>query len=371
MELYVHIPFCVRKCDYCDFLSFSADDQIKDRYMNALKAELEAISEQCSNEEVTTIFFGGGTPSVLRKGQIFGVMETVRREFVLSQDCEISIESNPGTLHEAKLREYWESGINRLSIGCQSTSDEELRRLGRIHTFSQFREQYELARRAGFRNINVDLMSAIPGQSIASWKRNLRIVAGMEPEHISAYSLIVEEGTPFYERELSLPSEEEERQMYAMTAEILGEYGYHRYEISNYAREGMECRHNGGYWRREDYLGVGLGAASLWKNQRFSNTRDMENYLEHSADSEHIRENVEFLSEADRMEEFMFLGLRMTEGISSEGFRKEFTKDIGEVYGEQIKKFCDLGLLEEKSGRFRLTEQGISLSNQVFVEFLL
>lgn len=370
MELYIHIPFCIKKCDYCDFLSFPAGEDIKERYVEALKRELCSVAEECAAETISSVFIGGGTPSALCPGQIAGVMETVRKGFVLERGCEVTLEANPGTLNMEKLLEYRSCGVNRLSIGCQSADDGELRSLGRIHTFQQFQEQFALARAAGFGNINVDLMSAIPGQSVEKWERSLRTIAGMEPEHISAYSLIIEEGTPFFERELQLPTEEEERRMYEMTAAILGEYGYHRYEISNYAREGRECRHNIGYWKRVDYLGVGLGASSLRSNRRFSNTSRLEYYLENSGYPDKIRENTEELSEKDRMEEFIFLGLRLTEGISEKAFRDIFHRNIRDIYGMAVEKMTGFGLLEEKGERLRLTERGVSLSNQVFLEFL-
>lgn len=370
MELYVHIPFCVKKCDYCDFLSFPMGSREKKQYVNALKTELQSAALECEGETVSSVFLGGGTPSVLEEGQIAAIFACIRENYRLTKDCEISMEANPGTLNQEKLREYLECGINRLSIGCQSTIDEELKSLGRIHSFQEFVENYEMARKIGFSNINVDLMSAIPGQRAENWEKNLRAIAQLEPEHISAYSLIVEEGTPFYERELELPSEEEERQMYEMTAGILGEYGFRQYEISNYAKEGKECRHNIGYWQREDYLGIGLGAASLRHNCRFSNTREMEAYLRDACRPDRIRENKEELSLQEQMEEFMFLGLRMTEGISRKKFCKAFGKTLESVYAEPMDKLEKLGLLENKGDCLRLTRPGISLSNQVFVEFL-
>ncbi len=374
MELYVHIPFCVKKCDYCDFLSFSGDVLVKAQYMNALERELLAAAGECEGEKVSSIFIGGGTPSTLEYGLVGKMMETIGRAYSLTSDCEITIEANPGTLDNGKLQEYRASGINRLSMGCQSATDRELRELGRIHTFDQFQKQYEMARICGFENINVDLMSGIPGQTVDNWEYNLRIIAKLGPEHISAYSLIVEEETPFHDRfcrqELALPSEEEERLMYEQTGEILKEYGYYQYEISNYARKGQECRHNVGYWKRMDYLGVGLGSSSLRRNQRFHNTRDLKHYLTLAEKPQMIREEVEILDWQDQVEEFMFLGLRLTEGISMKEFQKIFGKEIREVYGKQIEKLKNQGLLDVKGENLHLTRKGISLSNQVFVEFL-
>ncbi len=371
MLLYIHFPFCMHKCAYCDFLSFPADAGTRQRYLEALIRELQAVSVSCGQQTVTSIFLGGGTPSVMEEGQIAAVMHEIRRRFCLAQDCEVTVESNPGTLTVKKLAEYRASGVNRLSIGCQSARDEELRALGRIHSFADFEESYALARTAGFTNINVDLMSGLPGQHFSDWEGTLRTVAGMQPTHISAYSLILEEGTPFYEREdLALPDEEEERLMYEETAGILQSYGYHQYEISNYAKPGYECRHNTGYWRRIPYLGLGLGAASYWGGCRFVNTDDLQRYLRESGTPDRIRIQQECLSRKEQMAEFMFLGLRMNAGISRREFQREFEMDLAGVYGTQIAKMEALGLLEEEGDTIRLTRRGISLSNQVFVEFI-
>lgn len=369
LELYVHIPFCVKKCDYCDFLSGPAGKERQAEYFRALEKEVAAVSD-FPDREITTVFIGGGTPSVPEPAFIAGLMDQIRNKFFMAPDAEITIEANPGTLYKEKLQEYLEHGINRLSLGLQSPQNRELKILGRIHTWEEFLESFFMAEEAGFTNINIDLMSAIPEQTYEAWEKNLRTVAELSPEHISAYSLIVEEGTPFWERELKLPDEDTEYRMYEDTAAILGEYGFHQYEISNYAKVGKECRHNIGYWQREDYLGVGLGAASLRRNCRFSNTRVMEMYLQDAAHPEKIRENLEELSMRDQMEEFMFLGLRMTEGISREKFLKEFQISLEEVYEKQVRKLKRLGLLEEQGKFLRLTRKGISLSNQVFVEFL-
>ncbi len=371
MQLYIHFPFCIQKCAYCDFLSFPADAKTRQRYLTALVQELRAAAPSCGQERVTSVFLGGGTPSVMEEGQIAAVMEEIHRRFCLTDDCEITIECNPGTLTAGKLSEYRESGINRLSIGAQSIWDEELRILGRIHTFADFRESYALARAAGFTNINVDLMSGLPGQRFSDWEETLRTVADMQPPHISAYSLIIEEGTPFYEREdLDLPDEEEERLMYEETEKLLGSYGYHQYEISNYAKPGYDCRHNTGYWRRIPYLGLGLGAASYRGGCRYVNTSDLAQYLRESGTPDRIRQQREVLSRRDQMAEFMFLGLRMNAGVSRREFQREFAEDLSNVYGAQISKMQGLGLLEEQGDTIRLTRRGISLSNRVFVEFI-
>lgn len=255
--------------------------------------------------------------------------------------------------------------------GCQSVHDEELKRLGRIHTFAEFQESFALARDAGFANINVDLMSGLPEQSEEKWEESLRTIAELSPEHISAYSLIVEPGTLFAEQKLDLPDEDTEREMYARTAEILAEYGFFQYEISNYAKPGFACRHNIGYWKRTDYLGFGPSAASLFGNRRWTNTADRSLYLKACGALEKIREDEEILSRQDAMEEFMFLGLRMTQGISTAEFEEQFGKEIHAVYGGVLKKYEAMHLLQEHSGRLALTRDGISVSNVILADFLL
>ena len=370
LELYVHIPFCVKKCDYCDFLSGPAGKERQAEYFRALEKEVAAVSD-FPDREITTVFIGGGTPSVPEPAFIAGLMDQIRNKFFMAPDAEITIEANPGTADYGKLQASRDYGINRLSIGLQSPDDRELKILGRIHNYEQFLETYKKARKAGFDNINVDLMSAIPDQTYKGWEKNLRTVAELEPEHISAYSLIIEEGTPFAARQLNLPDEDTEYNMYEATARILKEYGYKQYEISNYAKRGMACRHNVGYWTRQDYLGFGLGASSLLNHVRFSNTDNMEEYLRNSAFPEKIRRNVENLTREDEMAEFMFLGLRMTEGVSLRGFEEYFGENMENIYGEVLKKHRNLGLLEQKNGRIFLTRRGIHVSNGVMADFLL
>lgn len=371
MELYVHIPFCAKKCDYCDFLSGPAGPEQQRAYTEALLTEISAV-EEGKGRSVSSVFIGGGTPSLLDESFIERILDKINEKFHIEKYAEITMEANPGTLQkEEKARVYRSAGINRLSLGLQSADDRELKRLGRIHTFRQFLETYDIARKAGFDNINIDLMSAIPDQTCEGWIRNLRTVAALAPEHISAYSLIVEEGTTFASRELNLPDEDTEYRMYEDTAAILREYGYEQYEISNYAKNGYECRHNVGYWKRADYLGLGLGAASLWGDFRFSNTRSMEEYLEHSAFPEKIRVFEPVLTQEDKMAEFMFLGLRMTEGIEKKEFEETFGCPVEQIYGGVIRKYRNLELLEEKDGRIFLTRKGIHVSNGVMADFLL
>ena len=370
MEIYIHIPFCIRKCDYCDFLSGPSGPKEQADYVQALLREIQAV-EEGEGRSVSSIFIGGGTPSVLDERLLGDILREIRNRFKMKEDAEITIEVNPGTANIGKLQAYREMGINRLSIGLQSPQDRELKILGRIHNYEQFLETYQEARTVGFDNINIDLMSAIPDQTYEGWVKNLRTVAELEPEHISAYSLIVEEGTPFAARKLNLPDEDTEYNMYEATAQILKEYGFEQYEISNYARKGRECRHNVGYWTRQDYLGFGLGASSLYGKERFANTADMKKYLENSRNPEKIREKEPSLTREDEMAEFMFLGLRMTKGISKADFQRCFGCTIESVYGEVLEKYESMELLLEKDGRIFLSREGIHVSNSIMAEFLL
>lgn len=383
LELYLHIPFCIRKCDYCDFLSMPADEDLRRHYVDCLMEEIRQKAELCSEYQVTSVFFGGGTPSILPGVQIWELMEALRECFKICQDAEITVECNPGTLTRQKLIYYQMAGVNRLSIGLQSAKNQELQRLGRIHTFEEFLDSFGQARAMGFTNINVDLMSALPGQTQADWVYTLNKVLAVRPEHISAYSLIVEEGTPFYkqygedelrrergESPLYLPSEETEREMYLVTEELLKNKGYARYEISNYALPGRECRHNIGYWKLIPYLGLGLGSSSFFEEVRFSNTKDLKTYLRGEDFSQEDSSYV-FLDKRQRMEEFMFLGLRMMEGISRSEFQKMFGVQLEAIYGNVLDKLQQQGLLRQQEGRVSLTEAGISVSNYVLSEFLL
>ncbi len=371
LELYIHIPFCVRKCKYCDFLSAPATAQVQNAYMEALVQEIKAASiPDCL---VVSIFIGGGTPSAVEAHLIARVLETVRENFVLAEDAEISMEMNPGTVTEESLLIYRRAGINRLSLGLQSANDAELQVLGRIHSYEQFLDTYAKVREAGFDNVNVDLMSALPGQTLSDWEENLNRILSLspQPEHISAYSLIVEEGTPFYEMyekgKLDLPDEDTEREMYWKTAEILKIAGYEQYEISNYAKAGFACRHNCGYWTRRDYLGFGIGAASLYNNTRFHNTNSLQTYLNNPCES---REDIQPLTPREQMDETIFLGLRMLKGVDITRFQETFGVAIEEIYADQIQESIAQGLLAYKDDNIVLTERGLDLSNYVMAKFL-
>ena len=378
MGIYIHIPFCVRKCVYCDFLSAPADDEVKKTYMKALADEIEYVAKcnrnKISKRIVKSIFFGGGTPTVVDAKDIECILNTVRKNFPVDSKAEITIECNPGTLNKEKADIYVQAGVNRISFGLQSPEDSLLKLLGRIHTFEQFDESVKIARAAGIRNINVDIMAALPGQSLESYVEGIKKVLRYEPEHISAYSLIIEEGTYLcdnLEEFPRLPDEDTERNMYYETAHLLKEYGYERYEISNYAKPGYECRHNLSYWDRTEYLGFGIGAASLFDKKRTSNTSDLQEYIELAGKRDVYSEKVT-LSQQDAMEEFMFLGLRKVAGVSFEKFEQEFGLDIHSVYGEIISKNVSLELMEYVGDKgVRLTERGIDISNVVLSDFLL
>ena len=395
LGIYVHIPFCIQKCLYCDFLSAPSDETTRESYVNALLAEIDAQAPLYKSFQVHTVFFGGGTPSLLMPEQTAAILERLyqRFSFLPEKEMEITLEANPGTLTEEKLRAWRKAGVNRLSIGLQSAHDEELKSLGRIHTWKEFLWGYEAARRAGFSNLNIDLMSALPGQSVESWMDTLENVVELRPEHISAYSLIIEEGTPFYdwygpqdaasekrqmEKRKPLPSEEEDRLMYERTGEYLAKGGYGRYEISNYALPGFACRHNLAYWERTDYAGFGLGAASLRENVRWSNTAELAEYLAHAGqtgEETRIKKEMSRLSIQDQMEEFMFLGLRKTEGVSASTFERLYGKPLEAVYEEPVERLIREGLLlryqkEDGSVFFRLSDKGIDVSNYALAMFL-
>lgn len=378
MELYIHIPFCVRKCNYCDFLSKASDEETRRLYIDALCMEIANSRQKLSGYEISSIFIGGGTPSILSIDEITKVMLRVRECTSILPDCEITIECNPGTLDEEKLRNYRNLSVNRLSFGLQSTNAEELKLLGRIHTYEQFCDNYYMARELGFRNINIDLMSALPKQSLEQYEETLYKVINLNPEHISAYSLIVEENTAFDalygehgDRKEELPSVELDRRMYERTKEILGQSGYERYEISNYAKPGYECRHNIGYWKRTEYLGLGLGASSLYQNQRFHNIEDMDQYVIACNQNKSTWSEVETLSRKDAMEEFMFLGLRMCCGVQISEFEQQFHVPFSKIYGEITKKLLEEKVICLDKDHLRLTEYGLDVSNAVFAEFIL
>ena len=433
MSVYIHIPFCVRKCLYCDFLSFplggqkdpdslccsdksrlcaesayggtiedwsDSADKVVAAYIEALKSEIHERADSYDSRTIGSIFFGGGTPSVIDAKYIKEIIEELRKYWPLAEDAEVTLEVNPGTADEDKFRLWKEAGVNRLSIGLQSVHDEELKMLGRIHTYDDFIKCYEGALQNDFSNINVDLMSGLPGQKVSDWTDTLETVLNLDtpPKHISAYSLIIEEGTVFGDvygemegdgsrniavgeakaeaglrekylklKDLDLPSEKDDRTMYHLTARLLREKGYNRYEISNYALEGYECRHNLVYWNRKDYLGLGLGAASCMDNVRWKNTVELKQYISVVS---HDKYEVEDLSSADRIFECIMLGFRLTKGIDLYAFKDEFGEDFVSRYSRQIEHFKKEGLLSVENGYAALTESGLDVADHVILEFL-
>lgn len=386
MVIYIHIPFCVRKCYYCDFLSGPADKETIDKYVKALINEIDYYGGLYGKEgddiSVSSIFFGGGTPSILEGIYIEEIVNKLKSSFSIEENAEITIECNPGTANEEKLKRYKEIGINRLSIGLQSADDEELKSIGRIHTYEEFLSIYHSARGVGFDNINIDLMSALPNQTLDSYKDTLHKIINLSPEHISAYSLILEEGTCLYEtidklekegKSTGLPDEDTERNMYYETKRILEENGYFRYETSNYAKKGYECKHNVAYWRRIDYIGMGIGAASCMDGVRMKNICDIQGYIqiEQTPNSCVEQSETEVLTKEDKMAEFMFLGLRMVDGVSVKEFEEEFCEDFNTIYGGITKKHIDDGLLVRNGENIRLTELGMDVSNMVMSSYIL
>ena len=367
LALYIHIPFCASKCRYCDFLSFPDRSGLIGRYMCALSDEIADSCDEYGERRISSIYIGGGTPSITAGSDIGMIMDRIREVYEISPDAEISIEVNPGSADGDKLKAYRSFGINRLSIGLQSAADDELTRIGRIHTRADFEDTYRAAREAGFDNINIDLIFALPGQSIDSYRRTLEYVTDLHPQHISSYSLQLEEGTYLYDHsdEYEWPDEDMDRDMYHMTVSMLHEAGYDRYEISNFALPGYECRHNIVYWRGGDYLGFGIGAASYTDGVRFKNTDIIEEYLRGVRCNESTP-----LKPADMMAEYMFLGLRMTDGVSRSGFDTRFGRSMDDVYGHQIKGCVRDGLIIDKGDTLILSEKGTDISNYVFAQFL-
>ena len=371
VSLYIHIPFCKQRCFYCDFPTFAGKERFREEYVEALIKEIE---DKCSNYLIKTIFIGGGTPSYLEEKELEKLLIAVSK-LNLSDKLEYSMECNPGTVNEEKLKIMKKYGINRISFGLQSCNDQLLKKIGRIHTFKEFLENYNLARKVGFNNINIDLMYGLPNLTIQDWKNTLEKICELKPEHISAYSLIIEEGTAFYKLyekdKLELPSEDDERVMDKLTKDILKSNGYHQYEISNFALPGKECEHNKVYWSLEEYIGVGSASSSYIDGYRLVNTSNINDYIEK------INNNISVVidkyenSIEDEMEEFVFMGLRMVSGIDLLKFKKKFGVDINSIYKEVIEKNIKDGLLVVEENKMFLTAKGMELSNSVMSDFIL
>ncbi len=380
--IYVHIPFCVKKCKYCDFLSFDQSSCIKanaeniDAYFNSLLTEIRETAKKEDGRLIKSIFFGGGTPSMADSHYIAETLSIIFSCFHVDTSAEISIECNPCTITADKLADYKACGINRISIGLQSADNDELKTIGRIHTYEQFLGAYKLVRAAGFDNVNIDLMSALPGQTINSYVNSLEKIIELQPAHISAYSLILEENTPLYDMvysdnsDILLPSEEDEREMYYKTRDILKANGYEQYEISNFARENKHCHHNCLYWERGEYFGFGLGAASYINKVRYKNISDFKYYILNSKNLSAIHTEKEIIDTNASMSEFMYLGLRFISGINSADFEREFGKTLEEVWGKELKKLISDKLIISTENGYKLTKYGIDVSNYVLSHFV-
>ncbi|WP_099187354.1 radical SAM family heme chaperone HemW [Tepidibacter mesophilus] len=372
--LYVHVPFCIKKCNYCDFNSFKLDYEDKKRYIRSIITEMNLYSKQFDKDCFSTVFIGGGTPSILENEELKLLIDNIHSNFDIVDDAEISIEANPGTLTEEKLNTLFLSGVNRLSIGLQSSDRKHLESLGRIHSYEEFKENFEIARKIGFENINVDLMFSLPSQTFEHWKQTLKDVVKLNPSHISAYSLIIENETVFGrlydEGKLELLDEELDLKMYYYTRDYLKEKGYNQYEISNYAKDKKECKHNILYWRCGQYLGLGPGAHSYLNKERFSNYKDIKTYCEKLRNFELPIENIEKLDKQDMIEEKIFMGLRMNEGIDLKKINEEFKVDFMKMYKNEVESLKNTNLIELVDSRLSLTNKGIDISNKVFVEFL-
>lgn len=375
IALYIHIPFCEKKCYYCDFSSYSGKKHLIGDYIEALKKEIILYKPTLENYKISTIFFGGGTPSILEGNEIASIMDIINKNYSIKDDAEVSMEANPGTLTYSKLKTYYENGVNRLSIGLQACQNNLLKTLGRIHSFEDYVKNLEEARKAGFSNINTDLMFALPGQKEKDWEESLERIVSLDIPHISAYSLIVEEETPFYNwvenKKILLPDEEIELKMYHDTIKYLEEKGYTHYEISNFAKPGFQCKHNLIYWQNKPYIGVGSGAHSYFNEKRFNNVKGIEEYIELLKENKAPIEEEIDISMKDQISETMFLGLRMMEGVSIEEFTKKFNISPFEIYKEQMEKFKRQNLLEWDASHIRLTKKGVDLSNIVFQDMLL
>ena len=369
-ELYIHIPFCARKCSYCDFLSFPAAEETQRRYVSALTREIR--SQATEEYKVRSVFLGGGTPSLLYPGAICAILDETKQMFGFLPDAEITIEANPGTLTAEKLAEYRRCGINRISLGCQSIFDDALRVLGRLHDAETFFRSLQLVKDAGFSNISVDLMSGIPLVTRGQWRETLECVAALGVPHISAYSLILEEGTPLFinQDNYAFPDEEALAEMYADTAEVLSRFGLFRYEISNYAKPGYESRHNLGYWTDVPYLGFGLGASSYRDGKRWRNTAELSRYLDAAGSGLPCREDVRQLTPEEMQAECMMLGLRLTEGVSLSDFARRFGRELTEVYAGPLRKHLRMGTLVLENGHLRIPAQYLFVSNQILSDFV-
>ncbi len=373
--IYIHIPFCVSKCGYCDFCSHSPKKGETERYLNALLLNMQDFSVSAKDFSVDTVFIGGGTPTVLTKKQIKDIIDCLYTCFNIEKDAEITIEANPGTVDKRTLRSFVSTGINRISFGLQSANDSELRALGRIHTAMEFAESFDAARAAGFKNINVDLMYGIPYQTKESFAKTLDFVKSLNPEHISVYGLKIEKGTPFYEKRdtLPLPDEEAEYRMYRAAHTALVGAGYEHYEVSNYARRGFASRHNLRYWKNEKYLGFGAAAHSYFGGQRYAYTDDVEAYMlemEHPSNISHILSECTDIDVFTKETEYVMLRMRLFKGVDLAEYRREFGEDFMRKYGARLRPYIDGGFVKENGAKCAFTVKGMYVSNYILSEIL-
>ena len=374
LGLYIHIPFCVTKCKYCDFNSFKIDLNEKIKYLNYLGEEMKLYKEEIKNREIDSVFVGGGTPSILNENEINILFEKIKENFNIKSNAEITMECNPGTLTLNKLKVMKKSGVNRLSIGLQAVQNHHLKYIGRIHTFEEFEKNYHDAKQMGFDNINIDLMYALPNQSREDWMESLEKVVKLNPTHISAYSLILEENTELFKMyeidEFNLLDENTDIEMYEYTIDYLKSHGYNQYEISNYAKDNFECKHNVLYWKCEEYVGIGASASGYFNGIRYNNICELDNYEKMILEGEKPIEWEEKLSIKDEIEESIFLGLRMNEGIQISDFKEKYNFDFEKEYKNEIEKLSKMELIEIDNNLMKLTQKGREISNSVFVEFI-
>lgn len=382
LELYVHIPFCEKKCNYCDFVSFRANYDVIDKYINKLLSEIEAKKYLANDYQISTIYIGGGTPSYINPKYISFILESIKNNYDVSNDAEISIEMNPNSVTDEKLKVYFESGINRLSIGLQSTNDDELKTLGRIHNYNDFLNAYNLAIHTGFKNVNVDLINGIPGQIPDSYKKSLKQVLMLNIKHISIYNLIIEDKTPFKtmlaNNEIQLPLENDILLMDEITKDLTSYYRLNRYEISNYAKTGYECRHNLGYWSDVPYIGFGLNSASYINDTRYKNKTNLNDYMSLNYQKYMISNNqdsyydeVKFVNPNDHINEYMMLGFRKISGINIDDFYSIFNKKFDDLFGTALKIYQGMGLINKTNKNYYLTEEGLNVSNRILSDLLI
>lgn len=382
IELYIHIPFCERKCLYCDFVSFHANYDTVDQYINKLLNEIESKNFLANNFEVSSIYIGGGTPSFIDAKYISYILQSIHNNYKVVDDCEISIEVNPNSATNEKLASYFNLGVNRLSIGLQSANDDELKTLGRVHNFSDFLNTYNNAAHAGFKNINVDIINGIPGQTPETYKKSLKQVLMLNTKHISIYNLIIEDGTPFKtmlaNNEIQLPLETDLVKMDDITKELTTYYRLNRYEISNYAKEGFECRHNLGYWSDIPYLGFGLNSSSYIDNKRLKNKSKLKDYMNLdyknyliNQDKDKYYDEVKNVERIDHLNEYMMLGFRKTKGINVNDFYSTFNEKFEDVFGSMINSYQNMGFINKTDDYYYLTDQGLDISNRILSDLLL